>query len=347
MDIVQSVLQREQEELAKYKPITVEKKEEVALDLGHLMCTDPNDLDEEQLKNNPDQYLLDLTRDNTQLLLNEIWKLETERVDEEIVAKLPAPKLPLPRSRKLPEPKPLTRWEKFAKEKGIVKRKKDKKVWDEVMGDWVPTWGAKRAKVEKEKDWILEVPKNVDPMTDMFEKKADLKKEKIAKNEVNRLKNIARAEKIQLPRAGIVSADAASSKQLLTAVTIAKASTASVGKFQDKLPKEKEARGIGVKELIPGVKRKKPVGDNKKEREQNLELVTKILNKRPKIDVEKAISVQKREARQERENLEHTNVDSKKGGKKSKGKGKGNKKPKGGRGARKPGKNSSFGRKRR
>lgn len=44
--------------------------------------------------------------------------------------------------------------------------------------------------------------------------------------------------------------------------------------------------------------------------------------------------------------LEHTNVDSKKGGKK-KGKGKGNKKTKGGKGARKPGKNKTFGRKRR
>lgn len=297
MDIVKAVLDKQNEELSKYKSITVEKKEEVALDLGHLMCTDPIELDEKELRENTDEYLLNLTRDNTQLLLNEIWKLETEREDEIIVAKLPEPKLPLPRSKKLPEPKPLTRWEKFAKEKGIVKKKKDKKVWDETLGDWVPTWGAKRVKAEKEKDWILEVPKNVDPMTDMFEKKADLKKEKVARNEVNRMKNVARAQKIKMPRSGIVSADSASSKQLLTAVTIAKASTASVGKFQDKLPKEKEARGLGVKELIPGLKRKKPEMDPAKEREGNLEIVTKILNKRPKIDEEKAISVQKKEAR--------------------------------------------------
>jgi len=157
---------------------------------------------------------------------------------------------------------------------------------------------------------------------------------------------VARREKIKMPRAGIVSADSSSSKQLLTAVTIAKASTASVGKFQDKLPKEKEARGIGVKELIPGIKRKRPTLDTKKEREENLEMVTKILNKRPKIDVEKAISVQKSEARDER-NAMDTNDTDKRRGKKSKAKFKGHKKPKGGQGKRKPGKNSSFGRKRR
>lgn len=84
-------------------------------------------------RTNTEQYLLDLTRDNVQLLINEIWELPTERVEEQVVAKLPAPKLPLPRSRKLPEPKALTKWEQFAKEKGIKKRVKDKKVYDDVL----------------------------------------------------------------------------------------------------------------------------------------------------------------------------------------------------------------------
>lgn len=78
-------------------------------------------------------YLLKLTRDNTQLLINDIWQLPTERVDECIVAKLPPPTTILPRLRKVPGPKPLTKWEKFAKEKGLTKKKKDKKVYDEVL----------------------------------------------------------------------------------------------------------------------------------------------------------------------------------------------------------------------
>lgn len=85
------------------------------------------------LRNDKENYLNVLTRDNLQLLLNEVWELPTERVEECVVAKLPAPAFILPRSRKCPGPKPLTKWEKFAKEKGLQKTKKDKKVFDEEL----------------------------------------------------------------------------------------------------------------------------------------------------------------------------------------------------------------------
>lgn len=163
----------------------------------------------------------------------------------------------------------------------------------------MPSYGHKRAEAEKEKDWVLEVPKNVDPMTDMFQKKKDLRSEKVAKNEIQRMKNVANARKEELPRIGYLGPEVASSKQLLTAVTVAKASTASVGKFQNKLPKEKEARGLGVKELIPGKKRKPSHITAIPEREANLNIINSILNKKPKINVEKAISLQKQESRLE------------------------------------------------
>lgn len=84
-------------------------------------------------RENKEQYLLDLTRDNVQLIVNNLWELPTERVEECIVAKLPAPTFVLPRSRKCPVARPLTKWEKFAQEKGIKKTKKDKKVFDEEL----------------------------------------------------------------------------------------------------------------------------------------------------------------------------------------------------------------------
>lgn len=56
--------------------------------------------------------------------------MPTERVEESIVAKLPKPAITLPRAKKCPTEKPLTKWEKFAKEKGIKKVKKDKKSFD-------------------------------------------------------------------------------------------------------------------------------------------------------------------------------------------------------------------------
>lgn len=59
------------------------------------------------------------------------------------------------------------------------------------------------------------------------------------------------------------------------------------------------ARGIGVKELIPGSKRKASHIGEQPENIQNLELIKSVLNKRPKFDEDKAISLQKREARDE------------------------------------------------
>lgn len=84
-------------------------------------------------RENREEYLLDLTRDNVQLIVNNLWDLPTERVEECIVAKLPPPTFVLPRTRKCPVARPLTKWEKFAQEKGIKKIKKDKKVFDEDL----------------------------------------------------------------------------------------------------------------------------------------------------------------------------------------------------------------------
>lgn len=347
MDIVKEVLEKQKKDLEKFKSITVEKHLEVGIDVGHLMVTDPNYFDDDQFRAGKEQYLLNLTRDNTQLLINSIWELPTERVEESVVAKITPPRFVLPRARKLPVPKPLTKWEQIAKAKGIKKRPREKKVYDQVLDKWVPTYGYQRYKAEKEKDWILEVPQNADPNKDMFQEKRDLRIERIAKNEISRMRNIARAKKIQTPRTGFLGPDSASAKQLITAANIAKASTASVGVFQEKLNNDKQARGIGVKELIPGNTKKRTSVSLPRERKRNLDIVNKVLNKKPKIDVEKAISLQKAESRAEREAsmAEEGQASKKKGKKGSKGSF-GRKKPKGGQGKRNHSKRA-VGRKRR
>jgi regulator of ribosome biosynthesis len=52
------------------------------------------------------------------ILYNAIWELPTERVEEAVVAVLPTPTYVLPREKPAPKPKPLTKWEQYAKEKG-------------------------------------------------------------------------------------------------------------------------------------------------------------------------------------------------------------------------------------
>lgn len=239
-----------------------------------------------------EDYLLSLTRDNVQLLVNQLWELPTERVEEAIVVKLPKPTYILPRSKRVPKPKPLTKWQKFALEKGIKKKKKSKLSWDDQLQKWVPLYGFQRAAAEKEKNWVLEVPQNANPLEDQFAKKTEAKIERVAKNELQRLRNIAKARNVKVPRVGITNPDVVSSKDLSAAVTVARASTASIGRFQDKLPKEKEARGVAA--ITPGAsrKRKMPPVSGSQEKSENLAALESVLNKKPKIDVEKAVDRQ-------------------------------------------------------
>lgn len=50
MDIVQRVLDEDKRDAEKYRIIEVNKHLEVKVDLGYLLCSDPNDLDEKRLK---------------------------------------------------------------------------------------------------------------------------------------------------------------------------------------------------------------------------------------------------------------------------------------------------------
>jgi hypothetical protein len=50
MDIVKEVLEKQAKEAEKYKTINVTKHEDVKVDTGRLMISDPNHFDEIQLK---------------------------------------------------------------------------------------------------------------------------------------------------------------------------------------------------------------------------------------------------------------------------------------------------------
>ncbi|KAH9513003.1 Rhodanese- sulfurtransferase [Bulinus truncatus] len=57
-----------------------------------------------------------------------------------------------------------------------------------------PRWGYKRAN-DNTNQCLIEVPENADPMEDQFAKRKTEKKERVAKNELHRLQNIARSQK--------------------------------------------------------------------------------------------------------------------------------------------------------
>lgn len=269
--------------------INVDRPLELDIDVRQLIVTDCNVIDEKSLKANREGYLQQLARDNCQTLFNELYRLPREWKDDALLVNLPGKNsLKLPREKPIPKPRAMTKWEKFAQEKGINKKKKDNLVWDEVLNKWVPRYGYRAAQAEEERDWLVEVSDKADPNVDPFEKKRDDKKERGAKNEFQRLRNIAKSKNVKIPNVGPTAHDNQPSKQLTKAISFARTATASVGKFQDKLPKEK-VHPAGEKR---GKKRKFDplMGDMEVEKKKNMAIIDRLLKKGPKINMEKAVN---------------------------------------------------------
>ena len=112
-------------------------------------------------------YLKATARDGVQALVSALFSLPTISSPDGPLAQLPPPTTQLPRSKPLPKPKPPTKWEQFAKAKGIQKKRKDKKVWDEEKQEWVDRWGWKGANKREEKQWLTEVPANAGAQRDI------------------------------------------------------------------------------------------------------------------------------------------------------------------------------------
>ncbi|CAJ0848334.1 2712_t:CDS:10 [Entrophospora sp. SA101] len=228
---------------SNFKPITVpEKPIPLDFDLALLTAYDINVLDETKIKNGTNNYLKEYSRDNTQLLINNIYKSQlTSSQDNGTVAVLPEQKTLIPREKPLPKPKPPTKWERFAKSKGIQKYKKSRKVYDDVKDEWVPRWGYKGANNEELNDWLIPVPNNSDPYEDQFDKRRQDKKERINKNKAQQQKNLEIAQK-QAP--SIINSNNSSNNkssrrlELQRQIAITKTSTASVGKFEKQLDNE-------------------------------------------------------------------------------------------------------------
>lgn len=282
-DLVERVLNEAAERESQYKTIEVNKDIELEIDSGNLLTVDTNPLDATKLKKNKEEYLKSLARDNTQLLINTLWQLPTEKVDEAIVVKLPDPKTPIPREKPVPKDKPLTKWQQYAQLKGIQKRKKSRMVWDDQSKEWKPRWGYKRANDDTQ-EWCIEVPDNAeDPNVDLFAKKNKEKKERVAKNELQRLRNIARSQKSKVPGVGLTPTEAPSKDYLGKALALARKSTASIGKFTDKLPTEKPSKHTGKKRKF-----EPNYGDVERESKKQLEILNHIQNRIPIVNTTKA-----------------------------------------------------------
>jgi regulator of ribosome biosynthesis len=103
---------------------------------------------------------------------------------------------PIRSSQPPPVPKPETKWEKFAREKGIAlnKNKRSQKVWDEATGEWKYRHGYNKANDDVQQKWpIMEVKDGDDPFDDPWHKQRQAKRAKVERNLESRLKNQERS----------------------------------------------------------------------------------------------------------------------------------------------------------
>ena len=244
---------------ASSRPSTVvDREDDLVYDLGHLYAYDPSPVDDAALRaEGTSAYLLRCARDNAQLLTNQLYNILNGASSKQTIP-LPAPTTQLPREKPLPEEKPLTRWEKFAQSKGIVKKKRSKMVWDEATQQWAPRWGYGRANNPKDavENWVVEAKPGDDGSVDPFESRAKAKKEKLDKQkrqeERNRLE-AAHAASIGAggggggrrgSGGGAISSKGDQKAYLKRAMSAAQSSTASMGRF-DKMLADEPSRTAG------------------------------------------------------------------------------------------------------
>eukprot|EP00197_Chlamydomonas_leiostraca_P004525 CAMPEP_0202860350 /NCGR_PEP_ID=MMETSP1391-20130828/2092_1 /ASSEMBLY_ACC=CAM_ASM_000867 /TAXON_ID=1034604 /ORGANISM="Chlamydomonas leiostraca, Strain SAG 11-49" /LENGTH=339 /DNA_ID=CAMNT_0049539505 /DNA_START=64 /DNA_END=1079 /DNA_ORIENTATION=- len=290
------------------------------IDLGHLTAWDPAPIDAAKYQGEGrEEACLETARAITQSLVNRLFDLPSEPITGGRLAQLPFPTTVLPRQRPLPKMKELTRWQKFAQKKGIVKKKRSKMEWDETNQEWRRRHGYKRVNDDADVP-IIEASAGDKPGEDPFARLAREKRERVSRNKKSQLENAKVAAKSgalpatlklaavltdsgQVSKAGGARAvPKGKRKELKEEIKLASrlsgVSTASMGKFDRKLKGEKPG------ERAPLGKRRQfaAVTDTAGERAKMGGLADRFIRERADdiLDVKKAIGKFEAEAREER-----------------------------------------------
>ena len=164
---------------------------EVSYDLRNLCCTSSDSV----ILNSGDreEILRSVAIKTGQSLIESIFSLPVEKSEYGPLVTLPDKEImKLPRKQHVPEPKPETKWEKFAREKGIKNTKKERMVYDEVNDVYRPRYGYKSIKSVIDETPVIEIKNGMDPYADPW---SEARKEKAE----NRSKNLKRQLKTRKP----------------------------------------------------------------------------------------------------------------------------------------------------
>lgn len=309
---------------------SVRKDAVVEYDLGHLMLFDPSPLSTVELRGSAHFRALDAeSRDNVQLLLNRIFSLPTAPLphDPGLLASLPVPVTVLPRAKPLPQPKPETRWEAFAKAKGIEKRKRGRMVWDEEKGEYAVRFGFRRANdhsqqvIIEEKDSAAAAKRSrstvdlpMQPVEDPWTRMENERKERRANNSRQQQRNILQPAKGDRVPGTVdlasLQAQAGGGKRgqlsggamghVNVALQLAQQSTASLGRFDEQRfnePKVRAKKSAGPPPMASDE------AERRREKESQMRLLTRLIGNESEaagVDMDKAVRVSQKETQQRR-----------------------------------------------
>lgn len=269
----------------KYPATTVNRDIEPDVDVGNLCATDLTPTDDaltDKTAADLSECLRALARDTTQVLINSIWELPTERSTLGVTARLPRPVTSLPREKPLPENKPKSKWERFADEKGIkAKGKRGRMIFDEASQAYLPRYGYKSK--NNDDPWCIEVPHNAPDNEDQYEKLHKAKVERVEKNTKNQLRNIGKKAAVPINTGTASKTEQKSNME--AKLQISKTATASLGRFDNKLKgepklKKREKRKFEPNENVAGEKtRTKELLGKMFESEQGAVDITRGVNK--------------------------------------------------------------------
>ncbi|TIB15839.1 hypothetical protein E3P92_01499 [Wallemia ichthyophaga] len=265
----------------RYKPTQVEREVPITTDLNLLAAFDTNALNADELKVDREEYVKSLTRDGVQLLVNNLFQQPITKTLDGPLAKLPDESVyAVPREKPLPKPKPLTKWQKFANEKGITHKKKDRMVFDEDEQKWVPRWGYGGINKKEENQWLHELKDGQDEDHNPASAIKHARRDRSLKNVKQQLKNEGIAKSVQEKQkaeAAAKRAERAQHKQELEkSLHRSRVSTGSMGKFDKKMSGEP---------ALKGQKRKfNPVTNTTEEHKSNRDILDKVSSGATKLN---------------------------------------------------------------
>ncbi|KAL6769428.1 hypothetical protein ACKKBG_A30970 [Auxenochlorella protothecoides x Auxenochlorella symbiontica] len=286
-------------------------------DLGNLCAYDPSPVDAEAYARDASGACASTASRIMQALVGRLFALPSEPADVGRIAELPAPTTALPREKPIPRPRPPTKWELFAKKKGITKHKRSKLVLDETSDTFKRRHGYSKAN-DPAAVPIIDAKDGEDVGDDPFSKQKRDKKARVAKQEKAQLANLKAAAKsggkgalpptlrlaAALPEHGrgrpVRHKDY--KQELKAATRQAAISTASLGRH------DRVVAGENVADRkLPGKRKKLPPVANKDggERTSQSKLVDHILRKNADdiVDVGRAIGKFESAAREDRHRM--------------------------------------------